>query len=325
MRMERSQDDGTGPMQTLPAPALAIAREFADQALAPASRRAYRADWAHYTAWCGAAALAPMPAPPEQIASYLASMATTHKRATIERRLVTIGQAHKIAGLPWIPAHPAVRATLRGMFRRHSNPVRKAAALGLSETRRLLAVCAGDIAGLRDRALFLTAFAGALRRSELARIRAADLAFGEDGLRIFLPASKGDQTGEGVIVAIPTGANAERCPVRSLRRWLQAAPTEGYVFRAIRADGTVLETGLHPDSVGRIVQKRAAQAGLVAGPRERLSAHGFRAGFITEAYRSGARDAAIMEHSRHRDLKTMHGYIRRAKLLADHPGRGLAL
>lgn len=312
-------------MQTLPAPALALAREFADQALAPASRRAYRADWVHYTGWCTASALTPMPAPPEQIVSYLASMATTHKRATIERRLVTIGQAHKLAGLPWISAHPAVRATLRGMFRRYGSPVRKATALGLDETRRLLAACEGDIAGLRDRALFLTAFAGALRRSELARIRAEDLTFGEDGLRIFLPTSKGDLTGEGVVVTIPPGVNAERCPVQTLRRWLRAAPTEGYVFRAIRADGTVLDAGLHPDSVGRIVQKRAAQAGLVAGPRERLSAHGFRAGFITEAYRLGARDAAIMEHSRHRDLKTMHGYIRRTKLLADHPGRGLAL
>ncbi|GEP07988.1 hypothetical protein MOX02_60260 [Methylobacterium oxalidis] len=162
---------------------------------------------------------------------------------------------------------------------------------------------------LRDRAMFLVAFAGAFRRSELAAIRAVDLAFAEDGLRGFLPASKSDQEREGTVVAIPSGEHPDICPVRALRRWLLAAPSDGFVFRAIRADGMVCEADLHPDSIGRIVKKRSKEAGLSAGPRERLSAHGFRAGFITEAYRAGARDAAIMGHSRHRDLKTMHGYV----------------
>ena len=50
---------------------------------------------------------------------------------------------------------------------------------------------------------------------------------------------------------------------------------------------------------------------------ERLSPHGLRAGFITEAYRQGARNEEIMEHTRHRDLRTMRGYVRRAKLVTD--------
>ena len=95
---------------TLPATLAARARAFADEALSENSRRAYRADWQHYARWCGGHDLAPLPAGPDQVASYLTSMAETHKRATIERRLVTIGQAHKLQGLPWIPAHPAVRA-----------------------------------------------------------------------------------------------------------------------------------------------------------------------------------------------------------------------
>ncbi len=274
--------------------------------------------------WCEAYALAPLPAPPARFSAYLAPMATTHGRATIECRLVTIGQAYKLAGHPWVRAHPAIRATLRGLFRRHGIPTRKAAALGVAETRRLVDICDG-FAGLRDRALFLLAFAGALRRSELAAVRASDVAFGPDGLRLFLPTSKGDQEHEGTIVGIPSGNHAAPCSVQAQRRWLTAAPAEAFVFRAIRADGTVCESGLHPDSIGRIVKKRADEAGVSAGPRERLSEHGFRAGFITEAYRAGARDAAIMEHSRHCDLKTMHGCVRRAKLLVDHPGRGLGL
>ena len=38
---------------------------------------------------------------------------------------------------------------------------------------------------------------------------------------------------------------------------------------------------------------------------------------MTEAYQAGARDEQIMAHTRHRDLKTMRGYVRRAKLVTD--------
>jgi integrase len=50
---------------------------------------------------------------------------------------------------------------------------------------------------------------------------------------------------------------------------------------------------------------------------ERLSPHGLRAGFVTEAYMAGARDEQVMDHTRHRDLKTMRGYVRRAKLVTE--------
>ena len=50
-----------------------------------------------------------------------------------------------------------------------------------------------------------------------------------------------------------------------------------------------------------------------------------RAGFITEAYWQGARDEEIMDHTRQRDLRTMRGYVRRAKLLTENPVKKLKL
>ncbi len=70
---------------------------------------------------------------------------------------------------------------------------------------------------------------------------------------------------------------------------------------------------------------RAAAAKLTVPGGERLSPHGLRAGFVTEAYQAGARDEQIMAHTRHRDLKTMRGYVRRAKLLTESPVRLLGL
>ena len=46
-----------------------------------------------------------------------------------------------------------------------------------------------------------------------------------------------------------------------------------------------------------------------------LCAHALRAGFITAAYDQGVRDEDIIRHTRHRDVRTMRGYVQRAGLL----------
>lgn len=302
------------------------AAEFAQEALSPSTIRAYKADWAHFVQWCETVELVPLPCPPQTIAAYLATMAGSRSRATIQRRLVSIGQAHKLAGHDWRPSHPAIRNTLRGMFRKHGKPPRKAAALGREEVVMLLDGSSDGLAAVRDRAIFLLGFAGALRRSELAAVHREDLTFRPDGVRLLLPRSKGDQEGRGVEIGIPHGSNPATCPVRALQRWLQASDCDaGPVFRMVRVDGTIMDEALHPSSIRYILRKRAMEAGLEVGRHERLSPHGLRAGFVTEAYKAGARDEEIMEHTRHRDADTMRGYIRRAKLISASPATRLGL
>jgi hypothetical protein len=60
-------------------------------------------------------------------------------------------------------------------------------------------------------------------------------------------------------------------------------------------------------------------AGIEVEEAERLSPHALRVGFITEAYGKGVRDEDIMRHTRHRDLRTMRGYVQRAGLLSESP------
>ena len=70
---------------------------------------------------------------------------------------------------------------------------------------------------------------------------------------------------------------------------------------------------------------RVAMAGLTVEGFERLSAHALRVGFITEAYDKGVRDEDIMRHTRHRDLRTMRGYVQRAGLVSESPAGQLDL
>jgi hypothetical protein len=57
------------------------------KAAASAKPSAYKADWTHYAAWCAQAGVASFPADPAAVGAYLASLAETHARSTVRRRL----------------------------------------------------------------------------------------------------------------------------------------------------------------------------------------------------------------------------------------------
>ena len=69
----------------------------------------------------------------------------------------------------------------------------------------------------------------------------------------------------------------------------------------------------------------SARALVLPHESERLSPHGLRAGFITEAYLQGAADEQVQAHVRHADLRSTRGYRRRAKITTDNPARLLKL
>ncbi len=306
--------------------ALDTAQALARKAAAPATLRAYKADWTHYAAWCAAHGFVPVPAAPATVGAYLASLAGSHAPTTIRRRLAALGKMHRFNDLAWNTAHRDIQGPLQGLLRTHGRPVQKAAALTLPLLRQLLATCDRSARGRRDRALLLFGFAGALRRSELVGLRVEDIAVTESGLRLRIARGKTDQEGQGAEVGLPRGRHAETCPVRAFDAWQAVARRKaGPVFRRISTAGRIGDAALHPDAVRRILAYRASLAGLESEGFERLSAHALRVGFITEAYGQGVRDEDIMRHTRHRDLRTMRGYVQRAGLVDDSPAGKLDL
>jgi integrase len=223
---------------------------------------------------------------------------------------------------------------MRGILRAQQRPERPAAALTSTELRQLLAALGDDLGGLpgptrlaalRDRALLLTGLAGALRRSELVALDVEDVRFRTAAMVLRLRRSKGDQEGEGADVVIAHGAHLETCPVRAMEAWLRRAGIDyGAVFRRITAAGTI-EGRLTGNGVWKILRRRAGAAGLVVDATERLSPHGLRAGFITEAYLHGALDEQVQQHARQKSIATTRRYRNRAKVVAASPARLLDL
>jgi len=302
------------------AAALAHAQTLARAATAPNTLRAYKADWQHFARWCAAHGFVPVPAAPATVGAYLASLAETHAPATIRRRLAALGKMHRFNDLAWNPAHRDIQGPLQGLLRQHGRPPQKAAPLTLAMLRQLVATCDNSRTGRRDRALLLFGFAGALRRSELVALRVEDVAEVAGGLRLRIPRSKTDAAGQGAEIGLPRGKHAETCPVRAFTAWQAVARRKaGPLFRRIGSGGKIGDAPLHPDAVRKILARRCRMAGISADGFERLSAHALRVGFITEAYGKGVRDEDIMRHTRHRDLRTMRGYVQRAGLVSESP------
>ena len=114
--------------------------------------------------------------------------------------------------------------------------------------------------------------------------------------------------------------------MRAFEAWQAVAKRRaGPLFRRISTGGRIGDAALHPDAVRRILAHRIRMAGLTLDGFDRLSAHALRVGFITEAYDKGVRDEDIMRHTRHRDLRTMRGYVQRAGLVSESPAGMLDL
>jgi integrase len=311
--------------ETADDPLHARVRALIRAAKAPSTLRAYRADWRHFEAWCAGRGAAALPSTPETVALYLAALAATHRPATITRRLTAISKAHAAAGHP-NPAttrHLVVSETLQGIRRTLGVAQKAKRPLVTADLLYVLAMCPATLAGYRDRALVLTGYAGALRRSELAALRCDDLQFDREGAVLTLRRSKTDQQGEGRRIALPRGRHEGTCPVQALQWWLaESRLAEGPLFRAVDRHGRLGTAALHPDAVGAIIQRALARGGL---DPVLYGGHSLRAGFATEAARNGASAFDIMRQTGHRSVQTVSRYVREARLFKDHPAGKLGL
>ena len=173
-----------------------------------------------------------------------------------------------------------------------------------------------DLRGLRDRALLVLGFAGALRRSELVALDVDDLEETAEGLHVRIKRSKTDQEGAGDFVSIPHGSRLR--PVAAVKAWLQTAGiTEGPIFRSIKKGGSVTLERLSDRSIAQIIKDRADAAGF---DPTIFSGHSLRAGFVTSALHHGADILRVMDVTRHREVSTLKTYDRRAKAFKQHAG-----
>jgi site-specific recombinase XerD len=303
------------------------ARDYIRESRAANTRRAYAADWQAFAGWCADAGLEPLPAAPETVALYLADQAQHLAVGTLGRRLVAITAAHRAAGHQLDTRHVAIRETFAGIKRSHGTAQQGKAPAVIGDLRRMVEGQPDTLAGTRNRAILLLGFAGAFRRSEIAALDFADLAFTADGLVVTMRRSKTDQEGAGRKVGIPYGSTPATCPVRAVRAWIEAAGLAGgALFREIGTSGQLVAAytdaagrqrgeRLSDKSIANIVKASAKAAGLDPA---RYAGHSLRAGLATSAAAAGASERSIMQQTGHRSVNMVRRYIRSGELFREN-------
>lgn len=297
-------DDAFLPMlgETISAEAVGLLKHT----LAGNTERAYRSDLAHFREWGGT-----IPASASTVCAFIGDHAGTLAVSTIIRRVLTLSKAHDVAGLPNPCRTEVVKATIRGLKRKHGTAQRRAKPLLREELFFLLDKMGSSIRDRRDRALILLGFAGGFRRSELVSLEVGDIEAERRGLVVTLRRSKTDQEAEGRRVGIPYGRTCY-CPVEAIETWLEAGKIEtGPLFRPITRHGHISPTRLSGDAVSALLRERLAAAGMNA---EGYSGHSLRAGFATSAAQAGVSTLKIRAQTGHASDEMLSRYVREGEL-----------
>lgn len=302
----------------LPAEREALTDEATDllrHSLSPATERALRGDLAHFQSWGGS-----VPATPAMVCAYVGDHAGQHTVATIQRRVASISKAHEVAGLPNPCRTELVKATLRGLRRKHGTAQRQAKPLMRDDLLLVLDRMGETLRDKRDRALLLLGFAGGFRRSELVALELADVETTRQGLIVTIRRSKTDQEGEGRRIGIPHG-RTRHCPVAAVEAWLSASAIDtGPLFRAITRHGHLAETPLTGDAVSVLLRERLAAAGI---DPEGYSGHSLRAGFATSAAQAGVSTLKIRAQTGHASDAMLARYVREGELFTGNAAGAL--
>jgi integrase len=300
------------PASQLPAALQALTARYANFSRADKTVRAYGGDWARYAAWCKENGLDPLPSAGDVVAAYCATLADEGKRkTTILRALASIARMHESAGHPSPWASPEVRVTMQGIARKIGAQERRVRPITPEQLHKMLEPLGQAPAEVRNKAILLVGFAGALRRSEIIGIHMEHLTFIPGrGVEVLLPRSKTDQEGKGQTVRIDAGGSL--CPVAALNAWLDvlraAGATSGPVFRSTHTRNMATRPkAITGGYIAKLIKTHCALAGI--DPTE-YSGHSLRAGCVTYARRLGRHDAAITKHTRHISLAMMYRYIR---------------
>src|SRR5690606_37560971 len=227
------------------------ARGYVEAASSANTRRAYAADWKHFSGWCRRQGLALLPPDPQTVGLYITACAAgtasgdrkANSVSTIERRLSSLSWNYAQRGQPLDRKDRHIATVIAGIRNKHASPPRQKEAIlpedliGMLET-----LDRGSLRGLRDRAMLLMGFAGGLRRSEITgldvgRDQTEDgrgwIEILEKGLLVTLRGKTGWRE-----VEIGRGSSDATCPIVALETWLKLARiAHGPLFRRVTGQG----------------------------------------------------------------------------------------
>jgi site-specific recombinase XerD len=270
--------------------------------------RAYKSDFNHFVDFCKKNNFKPLPADHKIVSFYITHLSSNSKVSTLKRRLASISIIHKLKGHYIDIKHPIIIENLmgiqrkKGVFQKSKNPIL------INELKEIINIIdkseKNEEKKARDKALILIGFSGGFRRSELVSIEIEDLEFTKEGIKIFIKKSKTDQSGEGMIKAIPYFKDKSFCPIYFLKQWIEVSKiNKGLIF------------DISDKMVAILIKKYLFAAGF---DPKKYSGHSLRSGFATVAADSGADEKSIMTMTGHKTTQMVRRYIKESNLFKNN-------
>lgn len=276
------------------------AREYASQATADNTNKAYAKDWAHFTSWCRRRGAEPFVPDPQLIGLYIAECASPQDGtpalavSSIERRLSGLSWNYTQRGHRLDRKDRHIATVLAGIKRKHGKPPVQKEALMSEDIIEMIGTIDFGLRGLRDKAILLFGYAGGFRRSEIVSLDIGPdqtddgkgwIETGEEGSFITLRTKTGWRE-----VEIGRGSSKATCPVHALEHWLfYSKIAHGPVFRRVTRDGLKATADRLSDKhVARLIKKTALEACIRPELDDKelmqaFSGHSLRAGLASSA------------------------------------------
>ena len=171
-----------------------------DGAYAPATIRAYMANFERFIEFCESKNVLALPANKSDVADFIRYLSDNElKSASIRIAVASISAIHRLNEAPDPTTQPDVKIELRRMHRNLGRESKQAAGINIELLSKMVKSTDKTLRGIRDRALLLTAYDSMCRRSELVSLTVNDLIIDpkNSSVKIKLRRSKTDQDGLG--------------------------------------------------------------------------------------------------------------------------------
>lgn len=279
-------------------------------AYAPATIRAFKADFNTFIAFCQEHQAAPLPTNPSVVSKYIDSLSDgKFTSAYIRRILVSISTTHKLNRFEDPTKDCDVQLAMRRMHRKLGRSSKQVAAITKDILQKMLLAAGDDLRGIRDKALLQVAYDTLCRRSELVDLMAQDIkkivsiTQQRFCLSIKLRKSKTDQNGQGKWLHLSELGSA------ALQEWLIAAEiSEGPIFRGINRGNKIGEK-IGCGQIARIYKKIANKAQINCDTIKNISGHSMRVGAAQDLLREGVSLPNIMNRGRWSKTDTVMRYV----------------
>ena len=279
-------------------------------AYAPATIRAFKADFNTFIAYCQEHQSASLPTHPSTVSNYIHHLSNgKFTSAYIRRILVSISTIHKLNRFEDPTKDCDVQLSMRRMHRKLGRSSKQVAAITRDILDKMLVATENDLRGIRDRALLQVAYDTLCRRSELVDLMVQDITNNTSTssqnyyLSIKLRKNKTDQNSQGRWLHLSETASS------ALKEWLNISNiSSGPIFRGINKGNAIAEK-LGSGQIARIYKRMASKAHLSYDTIKNISGHSMRVGAAQDLLREGMSLPNIMNRGRWSKTDTVMRYV----------------